>query len=337
MPRLRKGILVVTSLSEHFVALTHGSGNSKPVRTQVLTRPVGFEVDRNDVLVGIDAFENKHLLVPIARDMRQDDEKSSGVSLTTRVLRGRQGDVLYLDLACLIPELDLVFERLAEDVLSRIQNDSRHPYRTTSTVLAEWRALLKAGTGIGREEVIGLIGELEVLSVLAERDPIAALDAWKGPSGALHDFTYGAEELEVKSTCSTDGNLVTITHMDQLDPALAPKLHLAAAHMRVDESAPKLDDRIDALLALGVPRDPLISKVADAGYLYESRVSVEDRYVIRTLRLWPVDVNFPGLRRAEISPSALRGVTGIRYELALDAAPPPLDDESCRHYWDRWS
>jgi hypothetical protein len=307
------------------------------VGTQLLTRAVGVRIGGRDALVAIDVAGQKHLLVPLAVNVVDGDDTSQGVTLGSRVLRTDSGDVTYADLCCRISSLTLVFERLAEDVLKRLEVDDSTPVSTCRKVLDEWRALLKAsGQGVTRETVIGLVGELEVLRLLGTHNPSGALDAWRGPSKSVHDFVRGGAELEVKTTISVDGNFVSISNIDQLDPTPVTSLHLVVVHAREDSTAFGLDGRIDELVRLGVPRDALLTKVAIAGYMYGSGSVIEDRFQVRSIRAWTVDDLFPGLRRAELGEARLKGIGRIRYELALDSAPRQLSGDEFERFMATW-
>lgn len=325
----------MSEVGEHFVLL---EAQARDVAgSQLLTRAVGVKIGRRDTLVAIDAAGQKHLLIPVAVTAIDGDNASQGVTLGRRVLRTNSDDVTYADLHCRIPSLDLVFERLAEDVLTRLAVDDSAPVSTCRKVLDEWRALLKsAGQGVTREMVIGLIGELEVLRLLATHNPIGAVDAWRGPSKSVHDFVRGDGELEVKATTSVDGNFISISNIDQLDPTITASLHLVVVHAREDHAAPDLDDRMDELVSLGVPRDALLTKVATAGYVYGTGSPVEDRFRVRSVRGWIVGDSFPGLRRAELGETRLKGVSRIRYELALDSAPNRLSNQEFKLFMATW-
>jgi len=325
----------VIEIGEHFVLL---DAEARDVAgSQLLTRAVDAKIGGHDILAAIDAAGQKHLLIPIAATAVDGDNASQGVTLGSRVLRTASGDVTYADLHCRISSLTLVFERLAEDVLKRLAVDDSAPVSTCRKVLDEWRALLKAaGQSITRETVIGLVGELEVLRLLAVHNPVGALDAWRGPSKSVHDFVRGGAELEVKTTTSVDGNFVSISNIDQLDPAAVTSLHLVVVHARENSTAPSLDERIDELIGLGVPRDALLTKLAIAGYAYESGVFVEDRFQVRSVRAWIVGALFPGLRRTELGEARLHGVSRIRYELALDSAPKRLSNMEFEHFTATW-
>lgn len=325
----------MSEVADHFVFLDARA--NEVAGSQLLTRPVGLEIIARDVLVALDASRQKHLLIPLPQDDVDGDNASQGVTLGGRVLRVGSDDVTYADLHCRMSSLDLVFERLVEDVLTRLAADPSAPVTTCRNVLDEWRALLKAaGQGVSAETVIGLVGELEVLRLLAEHNPTGALDSWHGPSRSVHDFVRGGAELEVKTTTSVDGNYLSISNIDQLDPTLVESLNLVVVHAREDSTGPDLDERINQLVALGVPRQELLVKVATAGYVYESGVQIEDRYRVRSVRAWAVGAAFPGLRRAEIGEARLRGVSRIRYELALDSAPKRIADKEFETFIATW-
>ena len=84
------------------------------------------------------------------------------------------------------------------------------------------------------------------------------------------------------------------------------------------------------------PQDALLTKVATAGYVYGSGTTVEDRFQVRSVRAWIVGDSFPGLRRGELGEARLKGVSKIRYELALDSAPKRLSDREFEHFMATW-
>lgn len=328
----------MTTLAEHFFLLE--SETEALSGSQLMTRPIGVEISGHEVLIAIDSDQHRHLLIPVAydEDEVEEDRSSQGVTLAPRVLRVAADDITYVDLHCHMTSLGRVFEELISDVLGRLANDRSEPAATCYKTLKEWRALLKISRqDISRETVVGLVGELEVLRLLAGRDPVMALDSWHGPSTSVHDFVRGdGAELEVKTTTSVDGNFVSISNIDQLDPTLVASLHLVVVHAREDPQESSLDERIDALVRLGMPQVTLLTKVASAGYVYGSG-AVNDRFRIRSVRAWRVNASFPGLRRDELSEARLRGVSKIRYELALDSAPRHLPEDEFSNFINAWS
>jgi hypothetical protein len=325
----------VNSVGEHFVFLTAEA--RKLSGTSLLNRAVGVQVMGADILVAIDAAGEKHLLVPVGETQVAVDGASPGVVLGKRVLIIDGKEHVFADLHCRIPSLDLVFERLIEDVLSRIKLEISAPAEVCRQALDDWRTLLRTATdGPSREKIIGLVGELEVLRILASHSPAAALDAWRGPSKSVHDFVQDGDELEVKTTTSVAGNTISISNIDQLDPSLVNTLHLIVVHAIANEASLNLDDRIDQLISMGVPRGELLKKVDDAGYIYESGSRISDRYEVRSVRAWPVNEAFPGLRAGDIPGTRIKGVSKIKYELNLDSAPEPLTVEEFELLLSRW-
>lgn len=325
----------MTEVAEHFVFL---AAQAKRISgTRLLTRPVGLSLHGRDILVAMDAADEKHLLVPISESTIEADQSSQGVSLDARLLRVGAIDVAFADLHCHIPSLDLVFERLVDDVLTRLADDSADPVGTCLRALDDWRSLLKAAGGeLSREKTVGLVGELEVLRLLAGHSPSAAIEAWRGPSKSVHDFVRGGAEIEVKTTTSVSGQTISVSNIDQLDPSLVDTLHLVVVHARPNEAAQSLDERIDELIAVGVPRGDLLAKLDGAGYVYESGNGVGERYDVRSVRAWLVGDTFPGLRSSQIGEARLRGVAKIRYELSLDAAPNRLSDIEFASLIEEW-
>lgn len=318
-------------VAAEFVLLNIGDGN--PLGSQVRTRHLLSETTA-DCYIALDADGQRHFLVRASGDRVNHDSASQGVSLAGRTLLVDGVQILFADLHCRMASLDLVFERLVEDILNRLVAQPRQtPELVCRATLADWRTLLKsAGAPLPREVVVGIAGELEVLSRL-RGDPVAVVEAWTGPSSTIHDFSSGAGELEVKATASVDGNFIKISNLDQLDPGGLRALHLAVVHLREDRAGPSLDDRIRHLLDAGAPRDLLLERVASAGYVFESGADDGARFSVRQIRVWEVGEKFPGLRRDEIA-HRLRGISQVRYELALDSAPRPLTDPGT--FFDNW-
>lgn len=327
----------MTEVSEGFVFLTAQSKQLSA--TSLLTRPVGITLDGRDLLIGLDVNNQRHLLVPIAKPDIAEDHASRGVTLSSRLLRTGSEDVAFADLHCRIPTLDLVFERLVDDVIDRLEGGAEGPVEACRQALDDWRSLLeKARGGISREALVGLIGELEVLRLLATEAPMEAFDSWRGPARTVHDFVRGSHELEVKATTSVAGDHISVSNLDQLDPGLVEQLHLIVVHVKADATAANLDERIDQLLSLGLPRGALLAKVEEAGYVYETRAKdADDRYGVRSVRAWLVDDPFPGLRRSELAEVRLQGLSKLTYELDVAAFGSPLDEGQTQDLIAGWS
>jgi len=326
----------MSEVAEHFVYL--GIEAKAVAGTSLLSREIGQRVPGGEILAALDADNQKHLLIPVLDPDIAEDRSSQGVLLGRRELLIGGRAVSFADLHCRLPALDLVFERLLDDVLARLAQDPQAPVEVCRRALDDWRTLLRtASEGISRDTILGLVGELEVLRLLAQRSPASALDVWRGPTRAVHDFVRGGAELEVKATASVDGGTVSISNIDQLDPTLVGELHLVVVHVKADETAPTLDERIDELIAMGMPRNELLTRVQQVGYVYESPRGIDDRYAVRTVRAWCVGDDFPGLRSSEIAEPRRKGISDIKYRLSLDAPPDRLSDDDFSELLAQWT
>lgn len=291
-------------------------------------RPVGATIRGENILVAIDAMGEKHMLVPTDKPDIPEDHDSQGVSLTSRTLRMHGKDHSFVDVHCKIFELEPVFEQLLEDMVNRLVKAELDAIDVCRMALDDWRSLFKeVPEPASAATMVGLVGELEVLRLLAPVGASRALDSWVGPTGTNYDFSFDDATLEVKSIAGHDGSVVSVSSAEQLDPHLANNLHLAAVHLIRDETAPSLDDRIRDLISSGVPRGELLERVAQSGYVYGTGDEKSGRYTVRSFRLWKVDRDFPGIRASDIPKERLVGVSQLVYRLDLDAAPKPMDEE----------
>lgn len=314
------------SIPDHFFYL--GADDKALMGTTLSTRNIGLELSHGDVLVALDEARNRHLLVPVDSTVDTEDDSVRGVGLSSRTLAVEGDAVHYVDAYCKLPALGRVFERFVEDVVDRLRTETVPPEVTVVTTLEDWTALLEAEPDpLTPAQRIGLVGELLVMRELARSSPLGALDSWRGPDGANHDFVREGVSIEVKSTASHEGRRVRISSLDQLDPGLAESLYLVVAHLWEDVTGESIDDILSDLVSLGVPPRGLMSKVARVGYVHEQPQENPKRYGVRSLQMWRVDDSFPGLRRSDFSEDRIKGVTGLRYNLDLDVAPPPVTDE----------
>ena len=325
----------MTNLGELFSLLLASERPSAP--SQVLTRPAGADVEDGTVLAAVDSSGFLHLLIPAGSDRVPEDHKSQGVTLGVRKLSTDTGNVRYADLACAVPRLNTTFEQLAQDLVTRLQTSPTKPLVTIAKTLDDWRALLRtAFGGISRDEIVGLIGELEVLNMLASHNPIAALESWIGPSGATHDFAHDGIHLETKTTSSVSGGSVRISNLDQLDPSLSDDLRLAVVHVVESESAPNIDERLEAVAKLGVPEGELHTRVAGLGYIPGTAADVPTRFEVRGVQWWHVGDEFPGLRGSDLSPSARLAIDHVQYDLILASLDAPMSSHEVGEFIAGW-
>lgn len=88
--------------------------------------------------------------------------------------------------------------------------------------LRNWASLLKfrGKSGLTRNEVIGLWGEIAVLEALIEsniNNTLTLLQGWRGPNGDQRDIGYNNVRIEVKTQLSTQSISLKISSLEQLD------------------------------------------------------------------------------------------------------------------------
>lgn len=302
-------------------------------QNQFITRDVGVP----GVQAALDHGGRKHLLLVVDGDMGvPTDVKSAGVHLVSAqmLVEGRAQN--FAVLRCVDGSLDLVFDHLADDVVSRV-NSGGSPVDAAREALDDWRAMLRQSSDLSASQIVGLCAELEVLRRAGAVRKREALDSWTGPTGSVHDFVLGHRAIEVKGTARREGNSVGIHGLDQLDPGDQHQLYLAVVHCVDSPTAPTLDERIRTLIESGFSRTELLDKVHGAGYAFESPASRPTQYEIKSLRVWEVTPDFPGLRRSNLSPVAQSGVSQVQFSLNLDAAPPALPVADMEGFWTEWT
>lgn len=303
--------------------------------SQFISRSLG----RDDVLAALDHSGGKHLLIEVDdEDHLAEDTASQGVQVLATTIGTAPDRHHFLDLQCAEPRLSLVFDRLVEDVVNRIDGESAPaPSQALWSALDDWRALLRRADLLDSAAIIGLCGELVLLGQLARNgNPHRALASWTGPSHTVHDFVAGPHAIEVKATASLEGREVEIHGLEQLEDEGFDSLHLVVAHCRKDPGAPSLDDRIDKLAELGFSKSDLIQKAAQVGYIYESEQASETRYDVRSLTCWQVSPSFPRLTKSNIPLDAQQGISRVKYQINLDALPPPLATGDAQSFYTSW-
>ena len=220
-----------------------------------------------------------------------------------------------------------IFETLCLDVVSageaaENRNDAlaRVIQRTR-----RWHHLLRGGRsgGLSVEEQRGLVGELAFLREFAtELGPGAAIEAWKGPTGAAKDFEFIGECVEIKTIRSAAKPHVTISSEDQLADVEGNRVFLTVTNVAsaVSPEGLSLHDHVRMTAELFEAADDAIDVWEEA--IYSTGYDPENYYDGRRWQLgsstvFEVTKGFP-----RISTPLPSGVEHVRYTLALDACAP---------------
>ena len=193
--------------------------------------------------------------------------------------------------------------------------------------LARWRRFFQRGTlaGLGREEYVGLYGELSLIEagLAADLDPANLVGAWQGPSGTNQDFLLGPDAVEVKTTTGNEIDKVRITNARQLDSTGVEALFLAhyVFDFRQDSgrTLPQLIHSLRTTLAVSSIEtlSTLNDRLLDAGFL-DGTPNEHDSwgFTPRHSAVFAVGATFPRVLESGLP----QGVSEISYTLNLSTA-----------------
>lgn len=196
------------------------------------------------------------------------------------------------------------------------------------SVVSEWnRAFSKDQGLLSPEEMMGVVGELEVLSrMLRSHDPGVHNDVlswWQGPASADHDFDLpGRCQIEVKTTGPATERL-RISNEHQLESHDKP-LYLACVRVERSDRSPDaatLPELVEELAEM-IPDKTAVPtfrrKVQQTGLnVLDSRYD-EFRFKVYSTDFYSVSENTPRLVPADLKP----GVSHVSYQInTSDLAP----------------
>lgn len=306
---------------------------AQPPAGENLTTRLAFPRGRKDVFIGLDANGCRHLLVELPEHEEDElvERASRGISVVTRNLHvDADSTIRFIDIICLespgYAALDVVAVELA-DALDSGASIARASL--VRNVLAKWRRFW-SGTSHGllsREQQVGLFGELWFFlhwlcpSIGAE----IAIDRWRGPLGARHDFEAPKISVEVKTTENAGGRH-TIHGIEQLLEPQDGALFFFSLLVRDEGGAP---DHLAGLVAqtremlkpyhdARVSLDALLDEV---GYKDEfEREYAKLRLRVRSESLLRVSENFPRLVPASFVNDVPQNVLQVTYDIVVDAS-----------------
>ena len=280
--------------------------------------------------VAIDWEGHRHLLVPMVGDLQAStSERGSGVMVTTRDLVDQGETRRFLDVACLKPHLNGLFEVVAADILAACSDSDldRVPVSCRG-VLERWRELLEEiGSGqVSTSVLIGAWGELWFVRELLRRGAHWP-GLWVGPSGAIHDIVgAGGSLLEVKTTMARGPLFVEIHGIHQLDSPEGARLLLGVLRLAHDQKGESLGDLVRASVAVGANHAELMALLAHAGITSGAPQYDASHFKVAEQRMYEVGVDFPRI----VPGTLLRGslpsaIISVSYQLDLTTnSPVPL-------------
>lgn len=253
---------------------------------------------------------------------------SSAFRCIVAAIEGLGDDQVGIVITLIDPDYEDLFVHLSSDIIGAASRESS-PHKAVGAIfrtIERWRRFIsRMGLGtLSDDEVQGLIGELSILSRLINlRDERTAVMAWTGPDDAIHDFSLGSTELEVKSHQGNPAGGIWVNDLAQLQPSPSCLLYLIVP--RVFPSTPSglpLPRFIEHLYKQ-LEGDPsalelFTRKLASIGYLESLSGRYTKNYTIGEISTYRVADGFPAIDPGTM-PSA---VEKVRYKLRLAPLEP---------------
>lgn len=285
-------------------------------------------------LVTIDAYGRRHLLLPAPKFSNLTQDKfSSGIHVISNQWQDADQLKDYVDVVCLKPHLNGLFDMILLDILQIYPQHPDHPDKACLIVLDRWRELLSSEKGglPDKSTLIGLWGELQLLLKLTGHNR-KAVTAWRGPFGGRYDFYIGTTAVEVKTSTQRKGEVVSIHGPDQLEAPENGDLYLSLTKIEETPSTGEnISDLVNKLFALGCSRVNLLKALNNVGLSAELIPECNDlRFRLIEWRLYHVDDQFPKITSESFADSRVpNGIVDIIYKIDLSAQPPyPLSEDS---------
>lgn len=197
--------------------------------------------------------------------------------------------------------------------------------RALAARLRVWHAFFRAHgpDGLSNEAQRGLLGELLALRdhVLPAAGATSALRAWTGPLGGVHDFSFAAGAIEVKTTARLPPPPFIVNGLAQFDERAVGKLLLAHVQLEPRPDGSSLPEVVAAFRGTLQATEPTAlaefdDRLLEAGYVQAHAARYDEhRYALHSIRCFDVTGEFPRITPADVRD----GVNDVTYSVTLTA------------------
>jgi hypothetical protein len=308
---------------------------AQPPSGERLTVRSAMPARRGDLLIAVDAWGRRHILVEIPPGEPNDlsERTSLGIGLQTVEMKVDGGALInFIDIACLEPHGHAALDVIVNEIGDALDaGASTFRISLVQNVLSKWRRFwsgISQGL-LSREQQIGLFGELWFL--LHWLGPSVGLSTavrmWRGPLSGRNDFEAKMIGIEVKTSALS--NVVhQINGLEQLLEPAGGSLFLMSIAVRDEASATDCLPIVIENIRHGIKLDHETASHFDSClYATGYQDSVESEYLklklrVRTEELYRVVNGFPRLVPSDLKQPLAPGLGAVRYELRLDGASP---------------
>jgi hypothetical protein len=249
----------------------------------------------------------------------------------------KDGKVMYLYIREANPDNGSIFTMFCADIIGTwLQHEDPQAAMAALLIrLAGWKRFFQRGSGSGlsREEYVGLYGELSLIEDGLKRgiQSLALLEAWKAPGGSNQDFHFGTTAVEVKTVTGNDVNRLRIANLRQLDDTGLNDLLLRRYAFDLREQAgvslPSLLEGIVGSfeLAAAGSGELLLNRLREYGYVREMNHELDRMgFTKRLVDTYKVSARFPRI----IESTVQIGVIDVSYSIDLPGGPDQVVAEN---------
>jgi hypothetical protein len=192
------------------------------------------------------------------------------------------------------------------------------------TVFKDWKEMFRNARNkmLSENRIIGLLGELWFLEKLMIKSETSGfeLDCWQGPEGNDEDFSFEGNLFEVKSSKSTNNNVVRINSLRQINsegiPTFLVHQSMSAALDRDDgsDSLHSVVERIKNLIVNDFSQLMKFEhKLLRSGYIHDEKYT-EPTFRLDQSTFYEINNDFPRIYSENIDARILN----VRYSIDLD-------------------
>ncbi|MDA7551795.1 PD-(D/E)XK motif protein [Rhodobacteraceae bacterium] len=222
-----------------------------------------------------------------------------------------------------------IFIKLIYIVIDEIENhgtnvSDQDKFYTALTIINDWKELFRAARSnkLSENRIIGLLGELQFLNAISEAVDAStiALDTWQGPLGNDEDFSLDGSVFEVKSSKSSQNNLIKINSLRQINSDNIPTFLIHQSFSVANVNSIEAINLHQVVTEMGSKLKYDFAKIADfehklfqSGYLHDEKY-LEPTFSHDASTYYEVRDDFPLIYSDTLDPRISR----VKYSLDLD-------------------